>query len=255
MKKSIVFSLATIILALSFISAANAQEDFILRYKANQDKSIIYKMVMDGVTTLYVGEETQVTKVENEMFLNQKVSDFDEESGIISYSTRIASGEMKINGVPSVMPMMGQTLATEMKVTGEFINARNTQTEQLNGAQLVFPETPVKIGHTWNHIMPPNSQMPVPVIIEFKILGTEPFKERTCYKIGMTMKTDESKQIKDMEMNLSAKGIILFDPDEGILVSNHVNSNLRMVIERVIGGKNTTITTRMEMKVRMDLQI
>lgn len=255
MKKSIVFSLASIFLALSFVSVATAEDSFILKYKADQESSTIYKMRMDGVTTLYVGEETQVTKVENEMYLNQKIAGFDKETGVISYNTQVASGQMKINGVPSAMPMMGQTISTQMRQTGEFINAQNAQTNQLNAAQLVFPETAVKIGHTWSHVMPPNAQMPVPVIIGFKITGKESFKGRDCYKIKMTMKTDESKQIKGMEMNLSAKGLILFDPEEGILVSNHVNSNLRMVIERVIGGKNTTITTRMEMKVRMDLQV
>lgn len=253
-KKIFLFSLVALILT-ACTANSFAADGMVLKYKANTETSNIYKMTMNGVTTIYLGEQTQVTQIENEMFLKQQAVAFDNEAKVISYETKVASGQMKINGVDSPLPMMGQIISTQMIDNGKFINEKNAQAKQLNGAQLVFPDGPVNVGSKWSHTMEPNAQMPVPTIIEFKILGKEKYKGADCIKIGMTMTSDNSKEVKGLEMNLSAKGIIRFDHNKGILLSNHVNSNTRMKIERVIGGKQSSITTRMEMKIRMDLQV
>ena len=230
-------------------------KSLVLRYKANAGDSNIYKMKTTGVTTIYVGDQTQMTTVDNEMFLKQTAKSFDEATKVVSYETKVASGVLKINGAESPMPMMGQIISTQMKNNGEFINAANAETARLNGAQLVFPDKEVSIGSQWSHTMPPNDQMPVPAIITFTVIGNEEYLNRNCVKISMTIKSDNSKAVKGISMDLSAKGVVLFDPDKGILVSNHVNSEMRMTINRVINGTPTEITTRMEMKVRMDLQV
>ncbi len=229
-------------------------KEYTIRYKAAKGDQSKYKMNMHGETTIYVEDQTQVTLIDNEMMLTQRVTEFDAKKSMITFQTRIDSGKMSINGVDSHLPMIGQVLQTKMLTNGEVISSIGAANQSLDNMQLVFPEKPIKKGSTWKTEIPANTQVPVPLIMRYKAVGFEKYKGRNCVKLATSIKSGKKSEIEGMSLELDAKGRIYFDIANGVMVSNRVNSDMRMILKRVIGGKNTSIITRMEMKVRLELQ-
>ena len=254
MKRSKVIVAITVFMLAVVCCGTSFAKERLIRYKASKGEQTKYKMNMHGETTIYVEDQTQVTLIDNEMLLTQRVTEFDKKKSMITFQTRIDSGKMNINGVASPLPMIGQVLQTKMLTNGEVLSSIGAANQSLDNMQLVFPEKPVKKGSTWKTEIPANTQVPVPLIMRYKAIAFEKYKGRNCVKLATSIKSGKKSEIEGMSLELDAKGRIYFDVDKGQMVSNRVNSDMRMVLKRVIGGKNTSIITRKEMKVRLEIQ-
>lgn len=228
--------------------------DVLLRYAVKVGDQARYKMTMSGTTTIYVAEQTQQTVITNEMNLTQRVKSRDAGANVITYETKIDSGDMAINGVGSPLPMIGQVIETTMSDKGEML-AANGANPNLNNLQLVFPDKAVKVGDTWSVELPPNAQIPVPLTVKYTVLDFPVFRNRPCAKIESVITSGKGQgEIDGMSLEMSASGTIFFDPARGQVVSNKVGSDMKMVLKRILEGKPASIITRMQMSVHLDLQ-
>src|SRR5438093_636593 len=81
-----------------------------LLYSSTAGDKSTYNMIMEGSTTVFVGDRTQKSSIKTEMFLTQSVAAFKEE--VITLKTKIDSGSINVNGQPSPIPMIGQEVLT-----------------------------------------------------------------------------------------------------------------------------------------------
>ena len=141
-----------------------------------------------------------------------------------------------------------------MKSSGKILSSVGAAEQKLNNLQLVFPEEGIKKGSTWKTKLPANPQIPAPLVMTYKALGISEYRGRRCMKIATFIKSTDENEMEDLSLELDAKGRIFFDIEAGQMISNRVNSDMRMVIKRLVGNQMTSIITRMEMKVRLELQ-
>jgi len=246
-------AVAVTALAALVLSEPLFAEPQVVRYIAAKDDVARFKMTMHGETTIYVEDQTQVTVIDNEMFLTQRVTDVEADKDVVTFQTKIDAGKMAINGVDTILPMIGQVLQTKMRSNGEILSSIGSANQNLDNMQLVFPEKAVDVGSNWKIDIPANAQVPVPLVMQYKVAGFEVYRGRKCVKLTTSITSGQSAGIEGMSLELDAKGKIYFDYEKGQMVDNRVNSDMRMIIKRVINGKATQIITRMDMKVHLEL--
>ena len=152
--------LAVVITAAALFAAPGMAKEVKIAYSVTVGDVAVYKMNMNGVTTIFVEDQTQQTVIDNEIFMTQKVVEVDPKTNIITFETKIDSGKMEINGLANPMPMVGQILQTQMLKNGEIIANAGAGGQNFNNLQLVFPEKAVTVGSTWSTDVPASAQVP-----------------------------------------------------------------------------------------------
>lgn len=235
------------------VAAAPAHAGIRLRYSTKAGDSAVYQMVMEGATTVFVADKQQKTALTTEMFVTQKVLEAADDT--VKMMTRIDSGSINVNGTTSVIPNLRQKVVTTMKPTGKILNTEGfSQQVNMNQMQLVFPDEPVNIGHSWKNRIEPTLQVPVPLDVEYRILKTEKIKGFDCIKIASTVRSGSKSTIEGLSLDVRADGTIYFAYKEGKMIKNEVQSNMRMILKRVVDNKEESIITKMTMNMRMEHQ-
>ncbi len=223
-----------------------------LRYGKKKGERSTYQVVMDGQTSVFVSERSNKTSMRTEMFLTQKVVDFDD--GLITLLTSIDSGSININGQQSPLPNIGQKVTSEMKTNGDIVSTSGFNQIDTQKMQLVFPEKEVQIGSKWHNTVEPNLQVPVPLDVTYKVLSFEKIKNFDCVKIASTVRSGKKSTIEGLSLNVKADGFIYFAYKEGKMIRNEVKSTMRMILKRVINNQPQSIITKMMMNMKMEHQ-
>lgn len=237
-----------------FVLATQAQAGVQLRHKASPGEEAAYQMRMDGSTVVFVTDRRQKTELATEIFLKQIVDDVSDQ-GVITYTTVIESGQIKVNNVPSTIPNVGQRVKSEMLPNGKILNTQGMQQQlNLNQLQLIFPDDPVEVGSTWSKEIEPSLQVPVPLRVRYKIVGFEKIKGFKCIKILSEIRSGKKSNIEGLNLSVKADGKIFFAYEKGLIVKNEVNSSMDMILKRVIDNKSESIITKMKMDMNMEWQ-
>jgi len=240
------------IAAFALAAASPAECGVKLRYTSKVGDQSTYQVVMNGETSVFVSEKSQKTTMRTEMFLTQKVVDF--EKGLITLLTSIDSGSLNINGQQSPLPNIGQKVTSEMKRNGDIVSTSGFNQIDASKMQLVFPEKEVNIGESWTSVIEPNLQVPVPMNVEYKVLSFEKIKGFDCVKIVSTVRSGKKSTIEGLALDIKADGIIYFAYKEGKYIRNEVKSSMRMILKRVINNQSQSIITKMKMNMKMEHQ-
>lgn len=260
MKAQIRARLALSLLCLTMLVAAMPAQAFRLKYDVAKGDEARYKMLMMGDTKLFVGTRVQETVLTTEMYMTQRVTEVDANTGVITMNTGIDKGTLTVNGIQSPLPYAGQTTQTQMLKNGEIIADGATAGANFNNAQLVFPDKELQIGDSWQTELPPNDQVPAPMTVKYTILGWERYQTPAgrrfrCLKIQSEVGTDPAKTVQQgLRLKVKAEGTILFNLEKGQLVRNAVDSNLEMILKQEIQGKVETLITRMKMTTVLEIQ-
>ncbi|MFC1743413.1 hypothetical protein ACFL35_05410 [Candidatus Riflebacteria bacterium] len=118
--------------------------------------------------------------------------------------------------------------------------------------QIRFPASPVGIGDSWQSKVVPNPALPIPLNINYKIVGFQNVVGKSCVIIQSTVTTGKNKE-EGIDLKVRAKGKIYFDYQHGIMVKNEVQTKMHLDMISQIAGKMTRIITNMEMRLRMYL--
>jgi hypothetical protein len=241
-------------LGLGLLGAASAHAGVVLRYKASPGDKASYQMVMEGSTTVFVGDRRQKTDLTTEIFLKQEVDEV-ADTGVIGLTTIIESGRINVNSVSSVIPNVGQRVKTEMHPNGAIINTVGmNQNLNLSQMQLIFPEKEVEVGSSWSNEIAPSLQVPVPLSVTYKIVGFETIKDFKCIKIVSEVRSGEKSKIEGLKLDVQADGVIYFAYEKGMMVKNEVKSSMNMILKRVVNNKAESIITKMKMDMKMEWQ-
>lgn len=238
----------------ALVLGSSAQAGVRLRYKAQPGDKASYQMVMEGNTTVFVAAKQQKTALTTEIFLSQEVKEV-LDSGSIAMDTKIESGRIVVNSVPSVIPNVGQVVRTEMQPNGQILNTQGMQNQlNLNQMQLVFPDKELEVGSSWSSKLAPSLQVPVGLEVTYKIVGFETIKGKSCIKILSEVRSGKKSSIEGLTLDVSADGTIYFAYDEGLMVKNEVKSQMKMILKRVVNNKPESIITKMNMDMKMEWQ-
>lgn len=248
-------SLGAVLLASGLAAAAPAEAGIQLRYQSKAGDKASYQMVMEGHTSVFVGDRTQKTDLKTEIFLTQETNEVTD-AGVISVTTVIDSGRIEVNSTPSVIPNVGQRVKTEMHPNGAIINTQGLNNPNLNLSQmqLIFPDKAVEIGSSWENDIPPSLQVPVGLHVVYKVVGFEKIKGLDCVKIQSEVRSGKESNIEGLSLDVKADGIIFFAYQKGMMVQNEVKSTMNMILKRVVNNKSESIITKMNMDMKMEWQ-
>ena len=241
-------------LALAILTSGAAQAGVVLKYQAEAGDKASYQMLMEGNTTVFVGDRQQKTQLSTEIFLKQEVDEV-QQSGVIGMTTTIESGRINVNGVPSVIPNVGQRVKTNMHPNGAIIDTQGmNQNLNLSQMQLIFPAEEIEVGSTWSNEIPPSLQVPVPLSVTYKVVGFETIKGFKCIKILSQVRSGAKANIEGLKLDVQADGTIYFAYEKGMMVKNDVKSAMNMILKRVVNNKSESIITKMKMDMKMEYQ-
>jgi hypothetical protein len=135
-----------------------------------------------------------------------------EENGNIQMES--ASGEMVIKFGDQEMPQPAPP-ATKMtfKPNGAVakVDGGDAMMQQMNAAQMVYPEKPVKVGDKWSEtVKNPNGELK----IDYELVGVEKVGDTEAVKIKVTARSANGKEGE----NYSADGFTWVDPKTGMAI-------------------------------------
>lgn len=242
-----------VLLALSLLAASPLLAGVRLEYGSQVGDSSTYRLVMDGQTTVFVSERTQKTTIRTEMSLSQEVTGY--KDGIVSLESKIDSGSINVNGQQSALPSIGQVIVTRLKKNGEILSASGFGPNMnLNSMQLVFPDRELDVGDSWKSTIDPTAQVPVPLHVEYKVLGFEKIRDYDCIKIASSVRSGAKGTVEGLDLKVQADGNIYYAYKVGKMIKNDVTSVMNMVLKRIVDNKPQRIITKMNMDMRMELQ-
>jgi|GEM_PF-689907 len=244
--------IAAILAPMFFFANSNGAraEGIRLLYGCNAKDKATYQMVMEGSTTVFVGDRTQKSTIKTEMSLTQSVTDF--KNDIVSLKTKIESGSINVNGQPSPIPMIGQEVVTDMKRNGSIVNTSGFQGLDLKSMQLVFPDKELNINDSWTSNLSATAQVPVPLNVTYKVIGVEKIKDQECVKISSSVRSGKQTSIEGLSLDVKADGHIYFAYKVGRMMRNDVKSQMNMILKRFVNNTEQRIITKMDMDMRME---
>jgi hypothetical protein len=243
--------LVAALLALGTIQASPSWAEGIkLQYSSTPGDKAAYQMLIEGKTTVFVGDRTQTSSIKTEMFLTQNVGAFN--NGIITLKTKIDSGTINVNGQPSPIPMIGQEVVTDMKRDGTIVANSGFQGLDLKSMQLVFPDKELNVNDSWTSDIPATDNVPVDLKVTYTVVGVEKIKDQDCVKIQSKVRSGTTTKIEGLTLNVQADGNIYFAYKAGRMMKNDVKSQMNMILKRVVNNQEQRIITKMEMDMRME---
>jgi hypothetical protein len=188
--------------ALLSLSAAIAQE-YTLKLNVKEGDTFKYRMSME---IDFGGQNLLATTT-----ITNKVLKVEENGNI---QMELASGEMVIKFGDQEMPQPAPP-ATKMtfKPNGAVakVDGGDAMMQQMNAAQMVYPEKPVKVGDKWSEtVKNPNGELK----IDYELVGVEKVGEVEALKIKTTARTVNGKEGE----SYSADGFTWIDPKTGMAV-------------------------------------
>jgi hypothetical protein len=188
--------------ALLSLSAAIAQE-YTLKLNVKEGDTFKYRMSME---IDFGGQSVLATTT-----ITNKVLKV-EESGNVQMES--ASGEMIIKFGDQEMPQPAPP-ATKMtfKPNGSVakVDGGDAMMQQMNAAQMVYPEKPIKVGDKWSEtVKNPNGELK----IEYELVGVEKVGDTEAVKIKVTTRSANAKEGE----GYSADGFTWVDPKTGMAV-------------------------------------
>jgi hypothetical protein len=188
--------------ALLSLSAAIAQE-YTLKLNVKEGDTFKYRMSME---IDFGGQNLLATTT-----ITNKVLKVEENGNIQMES---ASGEMVIKFGDQEMPQPAPP-ATKMtfKPNGAVakVDGGDAMMQQMNAAQMVYPEKPVKVGDKWSEtVKNPNGELK----IDYELVGVEKVGDTEAVKIKVTARSANGKEGE----NYSADGFTWVDPKTGMAI-------------------------------------
>jgi len=188
--------------ALLSLSAAIAQE-YTLKLNVKEGDTFKYRMSME----IDFGGQSVLATVT----ITLKVLKVEENGNIQMES---ASGEMVIKFGDQEMPQPAPPV-TKMtfKPNGSVakVEGGDAMMQQMNPAQMTFPEKPVKVGDKWSDtVKNPNGELK----IEYELVGVEKVGDTEAVKIKVTTRSANAKEWE----GYSADGFNWIDPKTGMLL-------------------------------------
>lgn len=244
-------TLVAALLALGSLQASPSRAEGIrLLYSSTVGDKAAYQMIMEGKTTVFVGDRTQSSSIKTEMFLTQNVAAFKDE--VVTLKTKIDSGTINVNGQPSPIPMIGQEVVTDMKRNGTIVSNSGFQGLDLKSMQLVFPDKELNVNDSWTSNIPASANVPVELNVTYTVVGVEKIKDQDCVKIASKVRSGEKTTIEGLSLDVKADGNIYFAYKAGRMMKNDVRSQMNMILKRVVNNQEQRIITKMDMDMRME---
>jgi hypothetical protein len=188
--------------ALLSLSAAFSQE-YTLKLNVKEGDTFKYRMSME---IDFGGQSVLATTT-----ITNKVLKV-EESGNVQMES--ASGEMIIKFGDQEMPQPAPP-ATKMtfKPNGSVakVDGGDAMMQQMNAAQMVYPEKPIKVGDKWSETV---KNAVGELKIDYEFVGVEKVGDTETVKIKMTARSVNAKEGE----GYSADGFNWIDPKTGMLV-------------------------------------
>ena len=188
--------------ALLSLSAAIAQE-YTLKLNVKEGDTFKYRMSME---IDFGGQSVLATTT-----ITNKVLKV-EESGNVQMES--ASGEMVIKFGDQEMPQPAPP-ATKMtfKPNGSVakVDGGDAMMQQMNAAQMVYPEKPIKVGDKWSETV---KNAVGELKIDYEFVGVEKVGDTETVKIKMTARSVNAKEGE----GYSADGFTWVDPKTGMAV-------------------------------------
>lgn len=248
----------TLGLALLFVFALSADlfaKPVKLEYNLPKGDAAKYLIKMDS--KMSVGFQTKVEKVDTQasMAMTQRVIDRDE-AGTMYMLTAIEDVKTVVNGIPvdqATNKQAEKVFTMRIKPSGEIVDAQGLSNDMsMQQMQLAFPSKPVDVGSTWEHVIPPNAQIAVPLHMKYEVTGFKTVDGRECVVIKSAV-VSKPKEKSEESLDVKADGEILFDFAAGKIVENKVKGNFGQVSLQEIGGKPEPVVTKVDITLEMKL--
>lgn len=195
---------ATLLTACALLSlSATFSQEYTLKLNVKEGDSFRYRMSME---IDFGGQSVLVTTT-----ITNKVLKV-EESGNVQMES--ASGEMVIKFGDQEMPQPAPP-ATKMtfKPNGSVakVDGGDAMMQQMNAAQMVYPEKPIKVGDKWSETV---KNAVGELKIDYEFVGVEKVGDTETVKIKMTARSVNAKEGE----GYSADGFNWIDPKTGMLL-------------------------------------
>ena len=227
-----------------------------LEYNLAKGDSAKYLIKMDSKTS--IGYQTKIEKIDiqSSMAMVQRVIDRDEKEGTMYLLTSIEDVKSTVNGMP-VDPAQNKTaekvFTMHIKPSGEIVDAQGLQTEMsMQQMQLSFPNKPVDVGTRWEHTIPANKEIKVPLLMKYEVVGFKTVDGHECAVIKSNVVSAPKEKTQE-SLDVKADGEIVFAYTEGKIVENKVTGTFGSVSIQDIGGQPQPIVTKVEIKLEMKL--
>ncbi len=252
------FVTAIVIVAFLFTLTASVYAKPVkLEYNLLKGDLTKYHIRMVSKTSL--GYQGKIDKIDTESSMNmvQRVIDKDKD-GIMYMLTSIEDVKTTVNGLPSdpaQAKAAEKVFTMHIKTNGEIVDAQGLQSDMsMQQMQLSFPSKPVDVGSTWEHTIPANEKVKVPLHMKYEVTAFKKVKGHDCIIIKSTV-ISKSKAASDTpdSLDVKADGEITFDYKTGKIVQNKVKGNFGSVSLQDIGGKPEPVVTKVEIKLYMKL--
>lgn len=242
-----------VLFLLSVSLTAMAADKVLLQYNPKPGTTVKYKLEILGATTVTAMGKSQKTDLETMMGLQQKVTGVDA-AGNVDMTTTITEGTITVNKTPTQLPATGQVIKVKMAKNGKVINTEGMDNQgNMSQMQITFPDKPQGVGDSWDTVIEPNPQLPIPLKVKYTVVGFEQVDGYDCVKIQSNVTTDQGNA-GSINLNVKADGKIWFAHKDGIMVKNEVTSTMVMIMENDMGGGNKEkVDTRMNLNLKMGI--
>jgi len=238
----------TAMLLFSCQASAYAKKGLQLRYNAETGQETSYRTIMEGTTKAFFGAQTSKTEMRTEMYVTQEVTGMTADA--IDMKTRIDSGEYTVNGTKSRIPLEGREILSRMRPNGSIIEADQIPGLDVSKMQFVLPEGDIQIGTAWQEQILPSEDVPAEMTVSYRVAGFEEFAGRRCVRIDSEVVTIQKNVLSGLSINLRAKGLILFSPEEGKVIRNDTRSKMSVIVKHIVEGQEQRYITSTELKSR-----
>lgn len=213
---------------LVLLSGTEADAGVRLRYKGEAGAAAVYKLAVNGQTTVAKGDRQSGRNLGSEVFLTQTIERVLED-GSIQMRTTVSSGAKTVDGQASVSPAAGRVSFTKLSPLGAVeVQGQGSAAAPPSAMQLVFPDGPVEVGTTWSNTAPPTKEVPVAVETTYKVLGKARVADHDCVRIATRVRSVGEANRPGVQVKMEASGTIHFSPDEGRLIDSEVKASLEM---------------------------
>ena len=253
------FVIMLVVLAFVFSLTAVVQaKPVLLQYNLKKGDVVRYKIKMLSKTSL--GYRGQIDKIDSESNLTmvQRVIDKDEKTNVMYVLTSVENVKTTVNGLPSSPAQQKaaeRVFTMHIKPSGEIVDAQGLNGDMsMQQMQLSFPTKPVDVGSTWEHTIPANDKVKVPLNMKYVVKEFKKVKGHDCIVIKSTViSKPKAKSNTPDSLDVKAEGEISFDYKTGQIIQNKVKGNFGSVSIQDIGGKPEPVVTKVEVKLLMKL--
>lgn len=237
---------------LVLLSSTEAEAGVRLRYKGEAGAAAVYRLAVNGQTTVAKGDRQSGRTLGSEVFLTQTVERVLED-GSIQMRTKVSSGAKTVDGQASASPAAGRVSFTKLSPLGAVeVQGAGAGPAAPSAMQLIFPKEPVQVGTSWTRTAPPSAQVPVAVETTYKVLGMARVGDHECVKIATRVRSVGEPTREGVKVKMEAAGTIHFAPAEGRLVDSHVKATLDMRFGKIAEGQapeDIHVETQMDARI------